>query len=123
MRAILLQHSPEFGNGLFREHIAPIADQLYEGFLVVFAWRMNHHDGVNGYDVPVYFDEFLHGFFPHRVFAAFAAIWERLRGLRLAALAAPPLRPPRRPRATAWGFLEASTGVSCWPGVYFGAWP
>src|SRR5207253_1309635 len=48
-------------------------------------------------------------FFPHRAFAAFAAIWDRFRLLRDAALAAPPFSPPRRPKATAWGFLLGST--------------
>lgn len=57
-------------------------------------------------------------FFPHRTFAAFAAIWERLRGPRAAALAAPPFRPPKRPRATAAGFLTFTAG-----GSVFGAWP
>src|SRR5713101_6934385 len=46
-------------------------------------------------------------FFPHRALAAFAEIWERFLGLSFAALAAPPLSPPRRPSATAWGFLDA----------------
>jgi hypothetical protein len=45
---------------------------------------------------------------PHRAFAAFAAIWERLRGVRDSALATPPLSPPGRPSATAWGFLLGS---------------
>lgn len=54
---------------------------------------------------------------PHRAFAAFAAIWERLRGLRASALAAPPLRPPRRPRATAWGFLAESGTQVGWDRV------
>jgi hypothetical protein len=48
---------------------------------------------------------------PHRAFAAFAAIWERLRGLSVAALAGPPFRPASRPRATAWGFLVGPTDV------------
>src|SRR6266571_7020136 len=43
------------------------------------------------------------GFLPHRLFAALAAIWERFFGDRAAARAAPPLSPPRRPRATAAG--------------------
>src|SRR6185312_10579468 len=37
----------------------------------------------------------------HRALAALAAIWERFFGVRAAALAAPPLSPPSRPRATA----------------------
>jgi hypothetical protein len=63
-------------------------------------------------------------FFPHRALAAFAAIWDRLRGLKASALAAPPFRPPRRPRATAWGFLDGSIafGASA-KGSYFGACP
>ena len=48
-------------------------------------------------------------FCPIVPFAAFAAIWERFLGASFAALAAPPLRStPRRPRATAWGFLDGS---------------
>jgi hypothetical protein len=62
-------------------------------------------------------------FFPHRAFAALAAIWERLRGPSFAALAAPPFNPPIRPKATAWGFLDGSTGFCSDPGSYFGAWP
>lgn len=56
-------------------------------------------------------------FLPQRAFAAFAAICERLRGLRLAALAAPPFNPPSRPNATAAGFLGFSSGVNlaAWP--------
>jgi ferric-dicitrate binding protein FerR (iron transport regulator) len=62
--------------------------------------------------------------FLHRAFAALAAIWERFLGASLAALAAPPLRPPRRPRATACGFLVGSIGVAIsWLGSYFGTWP
>ena len=57
-------------------------------------------------------------FLPHRVLAALAAIWERLRGLNAAALAIPSLRPPMRPKATVWGFLGVSTG-----GSVLGAWP
>jgi hypothetical protein len=63
-------------------------------------------------------------FFSHRAFAAFAAIWERFLGASFAALAAPPLSPPRRPRATAWGFLGGSSGfVTGCDGSYFGASP
>ena len=51
-------------------------------------------------------------FFPQRFAAALAAIWERLRGLSAAALAAPPFRPPRRPSATAAGFFGFTTGGS-----------
>jgi len=51
-------------------------------------------------------------FFFHRALAAFADIWERLRALNLAARALPPLSPPRRPRATAAGFLDFSGGGS-----------
>lgn len=54
----------------------------------------------------------------HRAFAAFAEIWERLRRLSFLARAWPPLRPPRRPRATAAGFLGGSAG-----GSYLGACP
>src|SRR6266851_5360836 len=54
---------------------------------------------------------------PQRALAAFAAIWDRLRGLKAAALAAPPFRPPRRPSATAAGFFGFSSGV------YLGTWP
>src|SRR5205814_10606401 len=61
-------------------------------------------------------------FFPHLVFAAFAAIWERFLGLRAAARAAPPLSPPKRPRATAFGFFCGSMGFSL-RGSYFGTWP
>src|ERR1035437_3576488 len=64
----------------------------------------------------------VHDLFPHRAFAAFAAIWERLRGLRASALAVPPFRPPSRPSATAWGFLAGSTGLSA-PGLNLGACP
>jgi hypothetical protein len=66
-----------------------------------------------------------HDFFSHLAFAAFAAIWDRLRGPRAAALARPPLRPPRRPRATAWGFLFGLTGISAESvtGEKGGAWP
>lgn len=48
-------------------------------------------------------------YFFQRAAAAFLAIWARLAGLRLAALALPPLRPPRRPKATAAGFLPGSS--------------
>jgi hypothetical protein len=58
-------------------------------------------------------------FLPHRAFAAFAAIWDRFLGVRAAALDIPPLRPPNRPKATAWGFL-AGSGAS---GSYLGACP
>jgi hypothetical protein len=60
-----------------------------------------------------------YAFFPHRAFAAFAAIWERFWGSRAAALAAPPFSPPRRPKATAWGFL-AGSGADGW---YFATCP
>ena len=53
----------------------------------------------------------------HLALAAFAAIWERLRGPSLAAQAASPFSPPSRPRATAAGFLCFSTGL------YLGASP
>ena len=36
-------------------------------------------------------------FFPHCAFAAFAAIWEGLRGPSAAALAAPPFSPSETP--------------------------
>jgi hypothetical protein len=51
-----------------------------------------------------------HDSYPHRAFAAFAAIRERLCGLNVAALAGPPFNPPSRPRATALGFLDWATG-------------
>lgn len=54
-----------------------------------------------------------HVFFVHRAFAAFAAIWERFLGPNAAALAVPPLSPPRRPNATAWRFLDGSMGFGC----------
>src|ERR1022692_3205777 len=57
-------------------------------------------------------------FFPQRARAALADICERLRALSLAARALPPLRPPRRPKATAAGFLMRSAG-----GSYLGACP
>ena len=49
--------------------------------------RPNHDDGADSNNVTFDLYESRHDF-PHRAFAAFAAIWERLRGLRLAALAA-----------------------------------
>jgi len=49
-------------------------------------------------------------FFSHRFAAAFAAIAERFLGVKAAARAAPPFRPPSRPRATAAGFLGFTTG-------------
>jgi hypothetical protein len=63
-------------------------------------------------------------FFPHRALAALAAIWDRLRGDSAAALASPPFRPPRRPSATAWGFLAGSIGFA-WgcAGSNLTAWP
>jgi len=48
-------------------------------------------------------------FLPQRAAAALLAIFLRLLGDRASALAFPPLRPPRRPRATAAGFLPASS--------------
>ena len=51
-----------------------------------------------------------------------AAICDRFLGDSAAARAAPPLRPPKRPRATAWGFLAGSTGASS-RGSYFGTCP
>src|ERR1035437_4337549 len=62
-------------------------------------------------------------FFSQRALAALAAIWERFCGASFAALAAPPLSPPRRPSATACGFFDGSTGFSSVPGSYFGASP
>jgi hypothetical protein len=64
-----------------------------------------------------------HGFFfPQRALAALDAIADRFRGPRAAALAAPPFSPPRRPKATAWGFLEGSKAFgSSW--LYLGACP
>src|SRR5580698_6241275 len=54
---------------------------------------------------------FGHGFLPQRFLAALAAIWERFFGLNAAARAAPPLSPPRRPNATAAGFLAFGGSV------------
>lgn len=51
--------------------------------------------------------------FPHLALAAFFAIAARLEGLRLAALALPPFKPPRRPNATAAGFL-AGVSSAAW---------
>ena len=56
----------------------------------------------------------------HLALAALAAIAERFFGDSAAALAAPPLRPPIRPKATAWGFLVGSGTDS---GSSLGAWP
>lgn len=53
-----------------------------------------------------------YGFFPHRALAAFLAIAERFLGPSAAALATPPLRPPRRPSATAAGFFFCGAGAS-----------
>jgi hypothetical protein len=47
-----------------------------------------------------------------RLLAAMRAISERRFWERLAALAAPPFRPPRRPKATAAGFFPSSEIVS-----------
>jgi hypothetical protein len=60
----------------------------------------------------------VHDFFPQRAFAALAAIADRFFGPRAAARATPPLRPPNRPRATAWRFLGVTSG-----GSVFGACP
>lgn len=60
----------------------------------------------------------VHFVFPHRAFAALAAIAVRFFGVKAAALAAPPFRPPKRPRATAAGFLRFGAGASV-----MGAWP
>src|SRR5258708_611173 len=57
----------------------------------------------------------------HRARAAFLAIWDRFRALRDFALALPPLRPPRRPRATAGGFCWGSGGAS-WAGASPATW-
>ena len=62
-------------------------------------------------------------FFPHRAFAAFAAIRERVRLGSFLALAMPPLRPPSRPSATACGFLDGSAGFSAEAGSNLGASP
>ena len=48
--------------------------------------------------------------FSQRLFAALAAIWERFLGANFAALSTPPLSPPSRPSATAWGFFSGSAG-------------
>jgi hypothetical protein len=53
-----------------------------------------------------------YGFFSHRALAAFAAICERFFGPSAAARAMPPFSPPRRPRATAAGFLRLISGGS-----------
>jgi hypothetical protein len=49
---------------------------------------------------------------PQRALAAFLAIAFRLAEVSLAARALPPFKPPRRPSATAAGFLSGSTGGS-----------
>jgi len=46
----------------------------------------------------------------HRASAAFLAISRRRSGVRLAARAGPPLAPPRRPSAAAWGFFSGRLG-------------
>jgi len=43
---------------------------------------------------------------PQRASAAFLAIFLRLAGVRLSALALPPFNPPMRPSATAAGFFS-----------------
>jgi len=53
----------------------------------------------------------LYAFLPQRFSAAFAAIAERFFGDSAAARAAPPFRPPSRPRATAFGFLGLGGAV------------
>ena len=53
-------------------------------------------------------------FFAHLVLAALRAIAARLEAVRDLALAAPPLRPPKRPSATAAGFLPFSEGADSW---------
>lgn len=63
------------------------------------------------------------GFLSHRALAAFAAIADRLRGPSAAARAIPPFNPPRRPSATAWGFLLGSTGFTSCSGSYFWTCP
>lgn len=50
-------------------------------------------------------------FFSQRLAAALAAICERFLGLSAAARAMPPLSPPRRPSATAAGFLGFTSGA------------
>lgn len=50
----------------------------------------------------------------HRALAAFWAISARLDLLSELALAAPPFRPPNRPKATAAGFFGGSCAVDCW---------
>ena len=80
--------------------------------------------GLGANECPKYKRNGLHGLgLFHRAFAAFAAIWDRLRGPSAAALAAPPFKPPRRPKATACGFFDGSTGFSFGPGSVFGACP
>ena len=82
------------------------------------AARINGDSGIPGLGLRGIY------FFPHLALAALAAIWERFFGVNLAALAVPPLKPPKRPNATACGFLEGSTtgGVTSL-GSYFGTWP
>src|SRR5713101_8016934 len=48
----------------------------------------------------------------HRVLAAFLAISDRFFADSLAALALPPLRPPRRPSSTARGSFGFSPGLA-----------
>ncbi len=51
------------------------------------------------------------GRFDHLDFAAFLAIWLRFLGDSLSALTLPPFSPPRRPKATAAGFLLWGFGL------------
>ena len=54
----------------------------------------------------------------HLALAAFFAIAFRLAGESFSALAFPPLRPPRRPSATAAGFFSGGAAAAIsWPGV------
>jgi hypothetical protein len=55
----------------------------------------------------------VYGFLLHLALAAACAMELRCSGLRFAALAVPPLRPPLRPRATAWGFFRGLRVLGC----------
>jgi hypothetical protein len=53
--------------------------------------------------------------FFHRALAAFPAIWERFRGLRLAALAEPPIEAAQPPQRDGMWILGR---VNCWRGLF-----
>jgi len=67
-------------------------------------------------------------YLPHRALAAAAAMRWRSAGVMLAARALPPLRPPKRPSATAAGFfsgLGVSDGNGCpvdWATMFAAIW-